>query len=88
MKMKKIEKMSLIFEFSISKLGYTEIFIKVFGKNILTHFLGYYWLVKAKMKMNMKNYGKTSSILEFSISKLGYVAIFLKICEKKFWFIF
>ena len=32
MKMKKIGKMSLIFEFSISELGYTEIFMKIWVK--------------------------------------------------------
>ena len=40
--------MSSIFEFSISKLGYTEIFMKICGKKISTHFLGYYSLVKTK----------------------------------------
>ena len=32
MEMKKIEKMSSIFEFSISKLGHKEIFMKTCGK--------------------------------------------------------
>ena len=33
MKMTKFGKMSSIFEFSISKLGYAEIFMKILGKN-------------------------------------------------------
>ena len=38
--MKKIEKMSLIYELSISKLGYTDIFMKISGEKVLTYFLG------------------------------------------------
>ena len=56
-KWKQFGKMCLIFEFSISKLGYTEIFMKIYGKQILTHFLGYFW-VNIKMKMKIKNMGK------------------------------
>ena len=32
MKMKRFEKMSSIFEFPISKLGYTEVFMKIWEK--------------------------------------------------------
>ena len=75
--MKKIEKMSLIFEFSISKLGYTEIFFDPFFRILLTS--------QGKNEdEHEKIWENESSILEFSILKLGYVAIFLKICEKKF----
>ena len=66
--------MSLIFE-----LGYTEIFMKICGKNFLTHLLGHFKLVEAKIKMKITKNGKISSIFEFSISKLGYVEVFMKI---------
>ena len=38
-KMKKIGKISSGFGFSISKLGYVAIFMKIWEKNSLTHFL-------------------------------------------------
>ena len=69
----------MTFEFSISKLGYTEIFMETCRKENLIHFFGHFWLVEAKMKMKMKKHEKMSSIFNFSISKLGYVAIFMKI---------
>ena len=50
--------------------------------NLLTHFVGHFWLAEAKMKIKMKKIGKISSGFGFSISKLGYVAIFMKIWEK------
>ena len=56
--MKKLGKMSLIFEFFISKLGYTEIFLKICGKRSFTHFLGHFWLVEAKIKIKIKKHGK------------------------------
>ena len=111
MKMKKFGKVSSIFQFSISKLDYTEFFMKILekffwlifklfliypGKNEdehekvwenefnfliihikirlhgnfhenllkknLTHFLGHFWLIEAKMKMKMKTFGKMSLI--------------------------
>ena len=34
------------------------IFMKIYGKKILTHFLGHFGLIDAKMKMKMKNMGK------------------------------
>ena len=48
MKMKKFGKMTSIFEFSISKLGYVAIFMKILGKN----FSGIYF------KTFMTNWGK------------------------------
>ena len=51
-------------------------------------FLGHFWLVEAKMKMEMKKYGKTSLIFKFFISKLGYMGLFIKIWEKNFWPVF
>ena len=51
MNMKKLGKMFLIFEFSISKLGYVVIFIKIGEKKFLTHFLRHFRLIKAKMKI-------------------------------------
>ena len=86
--MKNLGKMNSIFEFFISKLGYMELFVKVYGKQFLTHFSGHFWQIEAKMKMKMKNYEKIGSVFEFSISKLGYVAVFMKIWKKTFWPIF
>ena len=80
--------MSLIFQFSISKLGYKDIFMKICEKKVLTHFLGHFWLVEANMKMKMKKLKKMSLILEFAISKVGYVPVFMKVWEKNFWPIF
>ena len=82
--MKKFKKMNLIFGFSISKLSYMAIFMKICGKKFLTLFLGHFWLIEAKMKMKMKKFGKMSLIFEFSISKLGFVELFMKIWEKSF----
>ena len=39
MKMKKIGKISSIFEFSISKLGFKELFMKIWGKSFFSKFL-------------------------------------------------
>ena len=65
---KKIWKMNFIFKFSVSKLGYMKIFMKIWeGKNLI-HFLRHFWPSEAKMKMQMKNIGKMSLIYEFSIS--------------------
>ena len=80
--------MSSIFEFSISKLGYLVIFLKVCAKKILTRFLGHFWLIATKMNIKMKKYGKMSSIFEFSISKLSYMAVFMKLGEKRVFGIF
>ena len=54
MKMKKFEKMISIFEFSISKVCYVAIFMKICAKKILTDFVRHFWLIKAKMKMKLK----------------------------------
>ena len=62
MKIKKTGKMNSTFDFSISKLGYIAIFMKICGKNILTHFLGHFRLLEAKMKMKMKKYEKMNPI--------------------------
>ena len=78
MKIKKHGKMSSIFEFFISNLGYVAVFIKIWEKS-LTRFLRHVLLIEAKMKMMMKKYGKICSIFEFSILKLGYEAIFMKV---------
>ena len=53
MRMKKIGRMNLIFDFSISNLGYMAIFMKIWEKK-LTHFLRHFWLIRAKMKVQMK----------------------------------
>ena len=50
MKMKKFGRMNLILEFSISKLGYMAVFIKISEKK-LTHLLRHCWLIEAKIKM-------------------------------------
>ena len=80
----KFRKMSSIFEFSISKLGYMAIFMKICGKKISTHFVGHFWLSKAKMKVKMKKYREMSSNFESSWSRLVYAVVFKKISEKKF----
>ena len=83
MKMKKIGKMSRVYEFAISKLGDVAIFMKVCAK-FLTHFVGHFLLIEARMKMKMKKYEKMSLIFEFSISNLSHVAILMKIQVKNF----
>ena len=82
---KKYGKMSSIFEFSILKLGYVAILMKIWKKK-LTYFLRHFWLIEAKMKMKMKKFGKISSIFEFSISTLSYNELFIKIWEKQVFF--
>ena len=62
-----------------SKLGYTEIFMKIYEKKVLTNFLGHFWLVEAKIKIKIRTFGKMSLIFEFSILKLGYMKVFMKI---------
>ena len=52
---KKIGKMSLMFEFSISKLGYTGIFMKIFEKKIDPFFITF-WTSRGK---NENENGKT-----------------------------
>ena len=85
--------MSPILKFSISKLGYVAILMKIEGKNIWPIFLRHFWpLLKTFLTNRGKNkdedekIGKMSSIFEFSISKLGCVALFIKIWEKCFFF--
>ena len=72
----KFGKMSLIYEFSISKLGYTEIFMKIWEiifwlsfKPFLTN--------RGKNEDKDEKYGKMVSIFEFSVSKLGYKVILM-----------
>ena len=83
MKAKKYGKMFSIFEFSISKLGYEVIFMKIGGKKFGSPFKTF-WLIEAKLKMEMKKFGKMSSIFELSISELGSIELFIKIWEKRF----
>ena len=79
MKVKKIEKMSSIFEFSISKFSRkSEKNFHLFFRTSLTN--------RSKMKMNMKKFGKMSSIFECSISKSSCTGLFIKIWEKTFFF--
>ena len=78
MRMKKLGRMNLIFEFSILKLGYMAIFMKICGKKIDLFF-----------KTLLTNRGKNENVNEeiwknkFDLWKLGYMAIFMKICGKK-----
>ena len=87
-KVKKFGKINLIFELSISKLGYMAIFMKIYWKKVLTHFLGHFWLIETKMKLKVKIYGKMFSMFKLSISKLVNMVIFMKIGEKRFWLSF
>ena len=59
--MKKCGKISSIFEFSISKLGYMEI-QRNQRKTFLTYLLNNISLIKGKTKMKMKQIGKMNSI--------------------------
>ena len=79
MRMKKIGKMNLIFEFCISKVGYVAIFMRIWEEKKLTHFLRYFSPIEARVKIEMKTFGKISLIYVFSISKLDYTKIFMKI---------
>ena len=74
--MKKFGKMSLIFELSISKLGYIAIFMKICFRTFLTN--------QSKNKNEDEKYRKMNSIFEFSISKLGYAVVFIKMSEENF----
>ena len=80
---KKCEKISFIFEFFISKLGYRKFFMEIW-KKIFDSFFKPFLTNRGKMKMNMKKFGKTSSILEVSISNQGHMELFTKIWEKRF----
>ena len=62
--------MNSIFEFSRSKLAYMTIFIKICGENILTDFLGRFWLIEVKMELKMKNMGKWIRFLNFRYQNL------------------
>ena len=94
-KVKKFGKMSLIFEFSISKLGYMEIFMKIWEKNKIKNLFHYLTLTIClkkigkklipKLKIRIKIFGRMNLISEFFISKLGYMTIFMKIWEEKIW---
>ena len=84
MNMKKLWRMSSVFEFSISKLGYiwkcswksetvSTICLMKVGKKM-----------NLKMKMSIKKFGRMSFISKSYISKLGSMAVFMKIWEKIF----
>ena len=77
---KKFEKMSSIFEFSISKFSRKSVEknFHLFFRTFLTN--------RSKMKMNMKKFGKMSSIFECSISKSSCTGLFIKILEKTVFF--
>ena len=75
---RKCDKISLIFEFSISKLGYMGIFMKIrekrfdpFFKTFLTN--------QGKNGDEDKKKCKNEFNFEFYLSKVGNMAIFLKI---------
>ena len=83
MKMKKCGRMSSNFEFSISRLGYVAVFMKIsetkfhpFFKTFLTN-----W---GKDENEDEKIEKMSLVFEFSISKLGYMEFFIKIWENFF----
>ena len=83
MKMKKYGKMSPIFEFSISKLGYVVIFMKIWEKKILDSFFDPFLTNRGKNENEDKKFGKMSPIFEFFISKLGCMELSIKIWEKR-----
>ena len=73
--MKKYGKMSSIFEFSISKLGYMEIFMKIWEKMSLAIWLfNFDYLpdedrkkLMPKMNMKMRKFGRMNLIFELSM---------------------
>ena len=84
MNMKKLWRMSSVFEFFISKLGYiwkcswksetvSTICLMKVGKKM-----------NLKMKMSIKKFGRMSFISKSYTSKLGSMAVFMKIWEKIF----
>ena len=87
MKMKKIRKTSLIFEFSISKLRYMEFSWK-FKKKMkrksyfTTSLFNFDCLMKMAKKKEDEKFRKMNLNFEFSMSKLGYVTIFIKTWEE------
>ena len=63
MKIKRFEKNSLIFEFSISKYVIWQLSWKSEGRK-LAHFKDiFFWLIEAKLKMKMKKFGKSDQFL-------------------------
>ena len=98
MKMKKIGKTSSIFEFSISKLGYMEVFMKIWEKmksksslatslSLLSCLTFTICLIKmgkhwCQNEDEDEKIWKMNLIFESPISKLGYRATFMKILRK------
>ena len=85
--MKKYGKMSSIFEFSTSRLGYVAIFIKI-GVKRFWPFFKTFLTNQGKNEDEVKKIWENEFDFWISMSRLGYVAIFIKIQEKKFWPIF
>ena len=83
MKMKKFGKLNSIFKFSISKLGYMKILMKIsetislFSFDDLPEEDGE--KVDAKNEDDNEKFGRLNLIFEFSISNLGYMTILFKI---------
>ena len=75
--------MSSIFEFSISRLGYEAIFMKISEKKIWP-ILKIFFTNQDKNEDENEKIWKNEIDFEFSISKLGYMKLFRKIWEKFF----
>ena len=84
MKIKKFGKMNSSFEFSISKLGYMAIFMKICAKKILTHFVGYFWLIEAKINMKIKKIWENESNFEILHIKIRLCGNFNENPRKKY----
>ena len=75
--------MSLIFEFSISKLGYMAIFMKICKIRNFNSSFRTFLANQGNSENKDEKYGKMNSIFKLFISNLGYVTVFMKVSEKK-----
>ena len=74
--------MSSVFEFSMSKLGYVAVFMKIWEKKFWLIFEDIFDQSRQKWRWRWKKFGKMSLIFELPMSNLGYMEIFTKIGEK------
>ena len=75
--------MSLIIEFSISKLGYMAIFMKICKIKNFNSFFRTFLANQSSSENEDEKYGKMNSSFKLFILNLGYVTVFMKVSEKK-----
>ena len=75
--------MSLIIEFSISKLGYMAIFMKICKIKNFNSFFRTFLANQGSSENEDEKYGKMNSSFKLFILNLGYVTVFMKVSEKK-----